>query len=190
MKTSAFRLLSSAFVLALALTACGQPYTFHGTLLEPPLATDDFALVDQNGQATRLSDYNGQLVLLFFGYADCPDACPATLAQFKQIRAELGDRADRVSFVLITVDPERDTPERLKEYLAQFDPSFVGLTGSAGALQSVYREYGVSVQPAVTLAHTSSVFLLDREGRVQLIYTDIPWQDTAADLRHLLDSSD
>lgn len=190
MKTSAFRLLISAFVLALALTACGQPYTFHGTLLEPPLVTSDFALVDQNGQAARLSDYRGQLVLLFFGYTDCPDACPATLAQFKQIRAQLDKEADRVSFVLITVDPERDTSERLKEYLAQFDSSFVGLTGSADALQSVYRDYGVSVEPGVALAHTSSVFLLDREGRVQLIYTDIPWQDTAADLRHLLDSSD
>ncbi len=199
-------LLLVLLALALGLAGC-QPYTFHGTLLEPPLEAQDFALTNQDGQAARVSDFRGSFVLLFFGYTQCPDACPATLAQFKQIRGELGGKADSVRFVMVTVDPARDTPERLKEYLAQFDPSFIGLTGSADALQPVYSAYWVSVeaimadeadadthahveaagtQAAVAVAHTSSVFLIDAEGRLRLIYTDIPWQDMAADIRQVL----
>jgi protein SCO1/2 len=210
--------LVTLLALAIGLAACGgRPYTFHGTWLEPALPAANFALTNQDGQTIRLSDFRGQLVLLFFGYTHCPDACPTTLAQFKQIRNALGANAARTRFVLVTVDPARDTPERLKEYLAQFDSSFVGLTGSADALAPVYRAYGVSVEailadelaPASALrtdsalagdshshttptgtvaavAHTSSVFLLDDKGQVRLIYTDIPWQDVAADIRYLL----
>lgn len=196
--------------LAIGLAACNsQPYTFHGALLEPPAARADFALTNQDGQTMRLSDFRGNLVLLFFGYTHCPDVCPTTLAQFKQLRAQLGEQANRVQFVFITVDPERDTPERLKEYLAQFDLSFIGLTGSADMLQPVYKEYGTSVEEIMAsetaaahshdstpdtantlVAHTSSVFLLDRKGQVQLIYTGVPWQDIAADVRHLLPIAD
>lgn len=197
-------------VLLLALIGCGQAYTFHGTRLEPPLPPAEFTLTDQHEQTMRLSDFRGQFVLLFFGYTHCPDACPLTLGQFKEIRNTLGDDAARVRFVMITVDPARDTPERMREYLAQFDLSFIGLTGSEEALAAVYRAYGVSVEAILgetvstlnatdhhhhssddsasttTLAHTSSVYLLDKEGRARLIFTGLPWQDMLADLKQMM----
>ena len=185
-------------VLAIGLAGCGgSPYKFHGTQLQPPLSAPDLALTNQDGQTTRLSEYHGKWVLLFFGYTHCPDACPLTLAQFKNIRDQLSADAARVRFVFVTVDPVRDTPEQLKEYLAQFDPSFVGLTGNSAALTLMYHAYGVGVEKilaaenaphgtSATFDHTSSVYLLDDQSQVRFIYTDIPWQDMAADIRFLL----
>ncbi len=180
--------------LAIGLIGCaGQLYAFHGTLLQPPLSIADFALTNQDGQTTRLSEYRGKLVLLFFGYTHCPDACPLTLAHFKNIRNDLGADAAQVRFVLVTVDPERDTPAQLKEYLSQFDASFIGLTAGADALAPVYRAYGVSIEQILddehshdAVAHTSAVFLLDGQGQIRLIYTDIPWEDITSDIRFLL----
>ena len=184
--------------LAIGLAGCGgSPFKFHGTQLQPPLSVPDLALTNQDGQTARLTDYHGKLVLLFFGYTHCQDACPLTLAEFKNIRDGLGADAARVRFVFVTVDPLRDTPEQLKEYLAQFDSSFIGLTGSSAALTVMYRAYGVGVEKilaaehspsgmSATLDHTSSVYLLDDQSQVRLIYTDIPWQDMAADIRFLL----
>jgi len=174
-------------------TAC-QSRGLHGTQLDPPRAAVEFALTDQHGAAVRLSDYRGQWVMMFFGYAHCPDVCPATLADFKKIRGELGGAASRVRFVMITVDPERDTTARLKEYMNVFDPSFVGLTGSQDALTQTYRGYGVHVEAILasssghtsSVNHTSSLYLLDTEGRLKMVYTSAPWRDVLDDLRYLV----
>ncbi len=188
-------------LLAIALAGCGsQAPAFHGTLLQPPLAVADFALTNQDGQTMHLNDFRGSPTLLFFGYTNCPDACPITLAQFKQIRGTLGADAARVRFVFVTVDPARDTPAQMKQYLANFDPTFIGLTAAPETLAQVYHAYGISVEKIMPsehaqhgmpgmVAHTSSVFLLDDQGQVRLIYTDIPWQDVATDLRFFLTKS-
>lgn len=187
--------------LVIGLAACGGAYKFHGTQLEPPKPAAAFTLTNQDGVTVRLDDYRGQLVMLFFGYTHCPDICPLTLSEFKQIREQLGADAQYVRFVLISVDPERDTPEQLKTYLAQFDTSFQGLTGSPQELVSLYREYGIFVEsarldststgqlraaPGFTIAHTNAVLLLDGKGRLRVIYTDASWQDMAADVRQMI----
>ena len=190
--------LLALVVLASAITGCGiDSPKLHGTVLEPPLSATDYALTDQDGQTTRLSDFRGSPVLLFFGYTHCPDVCPLTLAHFKQIRSTLGADGARVRFVFVTVDPERDTPARIKEYLANFDPSFVGLTASPETLAQVYRAFGITVansQPSAysphhvsnSVDHTRSVFLLDDQGKVRVIYAGIAWQDIASDVHSFL----
>ncbi|MBI5052662.1 MAG: SCO family protein [Chloroflexi bacterium] len=180
-------------VLMLLTTAC-QPRALHGTQIDPPRAAVEFALTDQNGAAAKLSDYRGQWVMMFFGYTNCPDVCPATLADFKKIRGELGGAASRVRFMMITVDAERDTTARLKEYMNAFDSSFVGLTGNKEALAQTYRGYGVHVEAILasssghtsSVDHTSSVYLLDTEGRLKMVYTSVPWRDVLDDLRYLV----
>ncbi|UCD43495.1 MAG: SCO family protein, partial [Chloroflexota bacterium] len=104
-----------------------RPYTFQGSLIDPPVAAPSFELTDVDGHRVQLSDLDGQVVIMFFGYTSCPDICPVTLSDFLKIRSRLGTQADEVSFVFVTVDPERDTPERMKKYLTNFDPDIIGL---------------------------------------------------------------
>jgi protein SCO1/2 len=170
-----------------------SPYTFNGSLIDPALPAPDLALTDQNGQPFRLSEQTGKLVFLFFGYTSCPDVCPTTLAQLKQVRTMLGDRADRVEFVFITVDPERDTPERLRSYLATFDPSFVGLTGTIDELEEAWQAYGVyrQKQPGTgsnyVVDHSARIYLVDARGNLRLSYPyDILPDELLEDALYLL----
>ena len=120
-----------------------QPYEYQGSLIEPPAASYAFALTKEDGTTYRLQDQQGKVVLIFFGYANCPDVCPTTLSDFKKIQGQLADQADQVEFVFITIDPERDTPQDIENYVSAFDPSFVGLSGSVEELQSVWDGYFV-----------------------------------------------
>ena len=134
----------TTLLAGLLLNACAStPPAFKGTTIDPPLPTADFTLTDQNGQPFRLSDQQSDLTLLFFGYASCPDVCPMTLAVWNQIYEALGDDADRVRFILVTVDPDRDTPAQMKPYIAVFNPSFIGRTGTLDELETVYERYGI-----------------------------------------------
>ncbi len=140
----------------------------------------DFTLTDQNGKPFRLSDQRGKVVLLNFGYTNCPDVCPATLADLAKARQLLGADASRVEVVFVTVDPQRDTPERLQSYLAAFDPAFIGVTGPASAMRPVWKAYTVRVDVLGTpvpqgqalpsdylLGHTSLTFIVDARGMIQ-----------------------
>ncbi len=192
---SKFLLLVTVAIVAMVGVGAGlfaRPYTFHGSLIDPPVPAVDFTLTDQTGQPFRLSEQAGNVVLLFFGYTSCPDVCPATLTQFKRIRTEMGKEADRVRFVLVTVDPQRDTAERLRQYLTGFDSSFVGLTGTWLDLDQVYRSYGVYQAipvpgPAYPVDHTDRVYAIDPKGNLRLTYTsDTTADDLAQDVRQLL----
>jgi protein SCO1/2 len=192
---SKFLLLVTVAIVAMVGVGAGlfaRPYTFHGSLIDPPVSAVNFTLTDQTGQPFRLSEQAGNVVLLFFGYTSCPDVCPATLTQFKRIRTEMGKEADRVRFVLVTVDPQRDTAERLRQYLAGFDPSFVGLTGAWLDLDQIYRSYGVyqaipAPGPAYIVDHTDRVYAIDPKGNLRLTYTsDTTADDLAQDVRQLL----
>jgi len=186
----------AALVALLALAGCGaRKPTFHGTELNPPQPAPDFTLTDQHGQPFRLSDQRGKVVLLFFGYTHCPDVCPTTLARWKQIYDALGENAERVRFVFITVDPERDTPGRLQQHLAVFNPKFIGLTGTPEQLAPVYQAYHVyreKVQESQSAAgylmnHTAGTFLIDPEGRWRLGYSfGTPPEDIVEDIGVLL----
>lgn len=134
-------------------------------------------------------------MLLFFGYTTCPDVCPATLARWKRVRQELGTDAERVRFVFVTVDPERDTPQRVREYLGLFSPDFVGLVGSEKDLQPFYRTFGAVFekvpQPGSAtgylVAHSAHVPVVDTRGRWRLRFNpETSVEDYVHDLRVLL----
>lgn len=171
-----------------------KPYTFRGALIEPPAPAADFELRDAPGNSFRLSDQKGKIVLLFFGYTSCPDVCPTTLADYKQIHKRLGDGAKQVEFVMITVDPERDTPEKVAQYVDYFNPNFMGLSGDAKELQAIYEAYGVFVEKedsgssaGYLVSHNPSIFVIDQEGNLRLTFPfGMTAEDMAGDIRHLL----
>jgi protein SCO1/2 len=163
--------------------------------LTSPIPAPDFTLTDQHGQPFRLSDQRGHVVLLFFGYTHCPDVCPTTLATWKRVHEALGPDAERVRFVFITVDPERDTRERLQQHLAVFNPAFIGLTGTADELAAIYQAYGVFHEKAAAsgsaagylVNHTASVYVIDPDGRWRLQFGfGTPAEDMVHDIRELL----
>jgi protein SCO1 len=169
-------------------------YRFQGSLIDPPAPAADFSLLDQNGNLFNLSDQRGKIVLVFFGYTHCPDECPVTLSQFKQIKEQLKDKSEDVRFVLITVDPERDTQSEMRKFVANFDPSFIGLTGSVADLEPVWKSYGVFVEkgPAneqgdYEIDHVSRVYLVDQQGNWRLTYPfGMEGSQITNDLEHLL----
>lgn len=169
------------------------PYRFYGAEI-PAAAAQDFALIGQDGRTVRLSDFRGKLVALYYGYTFCPDVCPTTLAELGQAMKRLGAQADAVQVIMVTVDPERDTPQHLAEYVSFFHPSFIGLSGTpaqiaaaAQAYDIYYRKHEGTPASGYLVDHTASLRLLDREGRLRLIW---PYGTTgdqiAQDLKHLL----
>jgi protein SCO1/2 len=184
-----------ALAIALVLVACGTP-SYRGTVLDEPLAVPDLTLTDQHGDAFRLNDQRGSVILLFFGYTQCPDVCPTTLATWRKVHEALGDDAGRVRFVFVTVDPERDTQERLGLHVNAFNPDFVGLTGSAEELEAVYRVFDVFHEKDATsgnaagylISHTATTFVIDPEGqwRLRLPYGTLV-EDIVHDVRQLLE---
>lgn len=174
-----------------------RPYTFHGTVINPPLPVTDFTLQTANDKAFRLSEQKGKIVLLFFGYTSCPDVCPVTLATFKQVYDNLGDDSQKVRFVMITADPDRDTPEKVAEYVMRFNSEFIGLSGNLSALEPIWKQLGVFVEKQESgsaagylVSHTSSVYVLDPNGSLLMTFpygtTEI---DMANDLAQLLKQS-
>lgn len=168
---------------------------FRGTVLDPARPVEDFTLTDQQGETFQLSNQRGQVVVLFFGYTFCPDVCPTTLATWKKVHEALGEDADQVRFVFVTVDPARDTPERLGEHVERFNPDFVGLTGPVEALEAVYQTFGVFYEKDTAsesaagylVSHTASVFVLDTEGNWRLHHSfGTPVEDIVHDIRQLL----
>ncbi len=180
----------------LAFWGCKQSEpAFRGTLMGDDIPPPGFALTDPRGQSFTLSDQHGKVVLIFFGFTYCPDVCPLTLSTWKHVEEALNDETSEVRFVYITVDPERDTPEKLREHLAIFSPNFIGLTGTMEELQRAYSAFGIyreKVKISESAAgyiinHTSRMYLLDRDGRWRVSFShDAPVEDIAHDLRELL----
>ncbi|MEO6063571.1 MAG: SCO family protein, partial [Thermoflexales bacterium] len=137
-----------------------------------------YALVDMNGQPFKLSQLKGRSILIFFGYTFCPDVCPLTLAELKQVKALLGPNAVDVAMLYISVDPERDSPEVLKRYIGAFDPDFLSATSDIETVRRFGAEFGAAFEkqkPAGTsasylVAHTSFTYLLDRDGRWRMTF--------------------
>ena len=195
------KLVLGGLIAVVALAIAGaemfvQAYKFRGSAIDPPVAASNFTLEDQNGQAFQLGDQRGKIVLMFFGYTNCPDICPTTLVQFKQARAQLGGQAERVRFVFITVDPERDTADKMKTYLGAIDPGIIGLTGSQAELETVWKAYGVyrQKQPgqspdeyADLIEHSGRVYLIDTQGNLRLTYPfGLQGDDVVQDVTYLL----
>lgn len=189
--------LTTIFLAVLALTTlagCLQPYTFRGTELQSANPAPDFTLTGADGQPVSLSGFRGQVVVLYFGYTFCPDVCPTTLTDMKQVMQLLGKQADDVQFIMVSVDPERDTPEKLAEYVTYFDPRFIGLTGTHDEILAAATPFGVIFQKHEGTAatgylvdHTASLNVIDQEGRMRLLFPfDADPKDIAGDLEYLL----
>ncbi|MDT9001219.1 SCO family protein [Paucibacter sp. APW11] len=132
-------------------------------------------LPDIDGKPRSLGDFKGKIVVVFFGYTQCPDVCPTTMAELAQVKKALGADGERVQGLFVTIDPERDTAELLRAYLASFDPSFVALRGSAEQLKEAAREFKVyyakvpgKTEDSYTMDHTAASFVFDAQGRVRL----------------------
>ena len=179
----------SALALLLALVAAAAaadtPELRAGSF-DPPRRAPDFALAGSNGAELRLSQFAGKVVLLAFGFTSCREVCPTTLATLAQARKKLGARAGDVQVVYVTVDPGRDSARRMREYLAGFDPSFLGGTGSEESLAAVRKDYGVTAEKRgsgedYAYAHSSFTYLIDRRGSLRAL---MPYGHSAEDYAH------
>lgn len=188
-------LLSLIGVVFAAVLFFPQTDSFRGTLYDPALPAPEIALARDNGSIIRLSEMRGNVVLLFFGYTSCPDVCPTTLSELRKLNEELGDAASQVKVVYVTVDPERDTPEKVQKYVSIFNPSFIGLSGSVGELEPIWRAYGVyrevdkvsSTAAGYLVNHTARLYLIDQDGNLRLSYAyGTPTEDILHDLKILL----
>jgi protein SCO1/2 len=154
----------------------------------------DFALTDHLGQPRTLADYRGKVVVVFFGFTQCPDVCPTTLSDLALARQKLGPAGQDLQVIFITVDPERDTQAVLAQYVPGFDPSFVGLYGSAAEIERTAREFKVFYQKvpgktatSYTIDHTAGSYVFDRDGRVRLFVKHAQGVDAlVGDLKRLL----
>ena len=173
------RILAAGFAIGL-LGACQQSSppqpTFLATDITGAEFARDFALTDHNGQARTLADFRGQVVAIFFGYTHCPDVCPTTLSDFAEALRLLGGQAERVQVVFVTVDPERDTPELLREFVPAFNPRFLGMYTDAAALKALAQEYKVVYEKNSVRApddylidHSAGTFVYDTRGRIRLL---------------------
>jgi len=185
-----------AFLLAfcLLLSGCEKPPAFAATDISGVDWGKDFALTDHTGKPRRLADYRGKAVVLFFGYTQCPDVCPTTLATMNEAMKLLGDDAARVQVLFATLDPERDTPELLAQYVPQFNPAFVGLHGDEATVAATAREFRAfytkvpgKTAETYTVDHSTGSYAFDPQGRLRLLvkHGETP-ANIAADLRQLL----
>ncbi len=166
------RALSPLALLAV-LAGCGGGQ-LRGGVFEPPQPAPAVVLTDQRGRAFDLSAQTGKVVLLYFGYTYCPDVCPTSLADMATARRELGPDAARVQVAFVTVDPQRDTPEKLTRYLEAFDKTYLGLTGTPVELKRVMDAYQVKAvrrdaegSASYTVDHTAFIYVIDPEGRLR-----------------------
>lgn len=153
--------------------------TGRGTIIDPPRALQDFTLLDDDNTPLSRSDLEGKYVLMVFGYTHCPDVCPANLLEFRRIKRDLGDLAENVTFLFISVDGERDTPELLNLYLQRYDPEFIGMSGTQEELDRIADDYGLEYsyvnaensRAGYTVIHTASRFLIDPQGQLIRLYS-------------------
>jgi protein SCO1/2 len=180
---------SILLILLTAGLAWAASPAFRGGSLDPPRAAPEVVLRAHDGTEFRLSRYRGDVVVLNFGYTFCPDVCPTTLAELAQVRARLGAAAARVRVAFVTVDPERDVPERLRAYMQAFDRTFVGLTGTPEQLAAVQKAYGVvarkhtprGTSAAYLVDHSAAVYVIDPDGRLRLTF---PFGTSIDDMSH------
>jgi len=167
-------------------TAAGEE-SLNAGVFSPPRLAPDFSLAGSDGTTLRLSHYRGKVVLLSFGYTYCTEVCPVTLGVLAMAHRKLTTMADDMQVVYITVDPERDNPQRMRQYLSAFDPGFVGGTGTPEQLAAVRRDYGISVGKKVAipggyaLSHSSFIYLIDQNGDLRAL---MPFGHNADDFVH------
>ena len=182
--------------LVLILTACSPKPEFKNIDITGGTAFGkDFSLVDPDGKVRTLADFKGKVVMMFFGYTQCPDVCPTTLTEMQQVMTILGPQSDKVQVLFVTVDPQRDTAALLKQYVPAFDPRFLGLSpADDAALEKVAKDFKIYYKkvPGVssgsyTMDHTAGSYAFDPDGRLRLYIKHAQGPETLAhDLKELL----
>lgn len=176
------------------LASCAAPAPLKGTSLEPSGPAPNFTLTDHHGQPFTLSEQRGKVTVLYFGFTSCPDICPAELSSLAAAMRELGNDADAIQVALVSLDPERDTAERLAQYVSAFDPRFIGLYGDEATLEPILRDYGVYRERreltgsalGYTIDHSGFVYMIDKAGRWRSVMAGGgPAADLAHDMRIL-----
>ena len=178
-RRSAFRTLTGCALAASTaglLAACGESRPqFSSIDLTGADYAKDFRLPDQDGKIRSLQDFRGKVVVVFFGYTQCPDVCPTTLTELAQVKKLLGPDGDKLQVVLVTVDPQRDTPGVLKSYLANFDPAFIALRGTPEQLAAVAKDFKVfykktegKTPTSYSMDHSAASYVYDTRGRLRL----------------------
>ena len=186
------RLAASAALLALA-AGCEDRASFRGVALDPPEPAPALRLTGADGETFDLAAERGKVVLLFFGYTRCPDVCPTTLAEWAQVRRALGEDAERVRFVFVSVDRETDTPAMARDYARRFDPSFVGLVADSLTMTRLTPDFHLAAHAVpgaageYTMSHGSHFLIYDPRGRLRVMHTTgSTADDVRADVQRLL----
>lgn len=155
-----------------------------------------FKLTDDSGKTVTAADFRGKVILLYFGYTHCPDICPLTMAHLHEVMQKLGKQADDVRILFVTVDPARDTPQVLREYVHAFDSHAIGLTGSPGDIEALVKRYRASFtripdqhDSGYEVSHSAGIYIFDRAGRARLLATPANTQDQLVHDLHLLIAS-
>jgi len=198
------RLYSVLAGILLLLTACSSTNSEHtyvdqlqGAVLNPPRVLEDFTAMSTTGEEFTLSEHRGEVVLIYFGYRACPDFCPTTFAELKRVYADLGEPADRVKILFVTIDPERDTLELLGLYTGAFHEDFIGLRLEEEELADLLAQFGAVAEKRIlgesALAylydHTATLFLINPKGELEVQYLyGTPYGKIVHDVQLILDS--
>ena len=186
--------LSLVLLFSLLIQSCSEPLNWYATDVSGMLPDLEFSLTGPDGEVVSAASLHGKTTLIFFGFTNCPDVCPTTLTQLKLAIKNIGQPADELQVVLISVDPDRDSPEVMKRYSASFGPWLLGLTGSEEALTELRERYGVYAamessesKGSYNIMHNAAVFAFDDQGRARLLISDLS-DNTAvvADLKQLI----
>jgi protein SCO1 len=190
--------IAGAMILAAGCDRVSAPVKtpFHGIDITGSPMGGEFHLTDHTGKARTLADFRGKVVVIAFGFTQCPDVCPTTLADLAIAMKQLGSDASQVQVLFVTVDPQRDTPALLAQYVPAFHPSFIGLGGDDAAVAKAAKDFNVYVQQrpgkapgAYTVDHSTQVYAFDRQGRVRLVFAfGTAPSAVASDLKILLNS--
>ncbi|BAT57703.1 hypothetical protein GJW-30_1_00211 [Variibacter gotjawalensis] len=195
--TSRILLIAAAFTVGLV-SMLAVVFVLTGRTPAPVIATASavggpFTLTDHNGKKFSADDLKGKPFLMFFGFTHCPDICPTKLFEVSELMRALGPAADKTAALFVTVDPERDTPDKLKDYMSSFDPHLVGLTGTPAEIEAVLKSFRVYAKKVptqgedYTMDHTALVYLMDRNGRfIAPFKLDRKPEDAAAELKRYL----
>lgn len=182
-----------ALLFVLIGVACAPP-AFNAVDITGADYARDFALADHNGVRRTLADFRGKVVVVFFGFTQCPDVCPTTMADMAQVRKSLGPAGEQVQVIFVSVDPERDTPRLLAQYVPGFDPSFIGLVGTPEEIAKTAKEFKVFYQrvdgktpTSYSINHSAGSYVFDKKGQVRLfVKHQATPESIAADLKKLL----
>jgi len=193
MNMRALKLALTLFLL-IPLYSCTEAPSWHASDITGMIPDLEFTLTGPDGQAIEARSLRGKPLLLFFGFTSCPDVCPTTLTQLSVVMKKLGPEADNIQIALVSVDPDRDTPEVMKNYAASFGPWLLGLTGPEDALTTLRKAYGVYAamessdsKGTYNVMHSTTVFAFDAKGRGRLLISDVNDSDAVvSDLKQLI----